>query len=131
MDLIDKFEEVFLEELNRLKHTEIEDYIRLNKKAIKFLCENNNEINEIIKKALEEFVINEVREKYYGKLDRGSNPELLAHPEYLAYVFRNNLLSFYELRRINFENDNIRNTFIKKYSDEKLLKNFMEDLLSS
>lgn len=130
MSLIDKFEDVFLEDFNILKGIEIEDYIRKNRKAIKFLCDDNNEISEFIEEALEKLVIiKEVREKYYEKLTRGSNPEFLAHPEYLAYAFRNNIFLPYELRRINFENDHIRNAFIKKYSDEKLLKNFREKLL--
>lgn len=131
MSLIDNFENVFLEEFNRLKPMEIKDYIRNNKKAMKFLCDNSSEISEVVEEGLEKFVINEVKEKYYEKLTRGGNPELLPHPEYLAYAFRNNRFSFYELRRINFENDHIRNAFIEKYSHERLLKNFREELLLS
>jgi hypothetical protein len=131
MSLIDKFEEGFLEDFNKLKPIEIEDYIRENKKAIKFLCDNNSEISGFIEEVLEKHVIiKEVREKYYEKLLRGCNRELLEHPEYLAYVLRNNILSPYELRKINLENDYIRNAFIKKHSDEKLLKKFRERLLS-
>ncbi|MCX6749843.1 MAG: hypothetical protein NTZ83_00115, partial [Candidatus Pacearchaeota archaeon] len=69
MSLIDKFEEVFIEDFNKLEGTEMEDYIRKNRDAIKFLCDKNSEISEEIEQILREnVIIKEVREKYYEKL---------------------------------------------------------------
>lgn len=131
MDLIDKFEEIFLEQFDSLDTIAgAENYMKQNKKGIKFLCEHNNEISEYVEEYVGRLIIKEAREKYFERLTKGFNPEGLPYPEYLAYAFLNNSFSYYELRKINFENDNIRNAFIKKYSDTKLLKNFLERIFS-
>jgi len=131
MLLIDKLEETFLKEINELNISNFDDYLKINNKAIIFLCSFKDEINKKIEEGLKEFIIEKVRENYYPKLYNGINPESLGHPEYLAYALNENIFSSNELRRINFQNDSWRNNFIKKYIDEKLLKNLKEKLLNS
>ena len=129
MSLIDKFEEVFLEEFSKLNMSNLDNYVRENNKAIIFLCSFNDGLNKKIEKALGEFIIKKVQENYYLRLLRGCNPESLDYPEYLVYALQENSFSSDELRKINLGIDSWRIAFIRKYSKENLLKNLREKLL--
>lgn len=129
MSLMDKFEEVFLEEFNKLEYIEIENYVKENNKEILFLCSHDVSFNEKIEEALGKSIIKKVQESYYTKLSRGCNPESLGYSEYLAYALQENSFSSDELRKINLGNDCWRNALIRKYSEKNLLKNLREKLL--
>lgn len=131
MLLIDKLEETFIKEINELNIRDFDDYLKRNNKAIIFLCDFKEGINEKIEEGLGEFIVKKVRENYYSKLYRGINPEFLEHPEYLAYALNENIFSSNELRKINFQDDSRRNNFIRNHLDGKLLKNLREKLLNS
>lgn len=128
MLLIDRFQEIFLEEFPKMNLDNIENYVKENRREILFLCNSEEEINRKIEEILGEFIIKKVRENYYPRLFRGCSINSLPCPEYLAYALQENVFSFDELHRINLGNDCWRNEFIKKYSKEDLLKNLREKL---
>lgn len=130
MGLIDKFEETFLEAFGLLTLDKIQDYVKDNRDAIRFLCSNREKINEKIEEKLEEQIIEKVIKNYYPKLYRGISANSLEYPEYFAHALQKNIFSFEQLQRINFQNDNWRAEFIKKYLKKDLLKREREKLLN-
>jgi hypothetical protein len=129
MDLIDKFEEDFLEDTAGLTLRDMEDYMKKNSKDIIFLCIRKPEINEHIEKTLGGLIVEEAVDNYYEKLRRGLSPEALGHPEYFAFTLQKHVFSNDDLHQINLQKDSWREDFIKKYSKKDLLKSERERLL--
>ena len=128
MPLIDKLEEIFLEDFSKLNLDSVDNYARENRETIIFLCNLKEEVKKEIEKMLGEKIIKKVQENYYPKLFRGCSSEYLPYPEYFAYALQENAFSFDELQKINLGKDSWKNDFIRKYSKENLLKNLREKL---
>jgi hypothetical protein len=129
MGLIDRLEEIFLEEFNGLDIDNVDKYMKENSDTILFLRKFKRDVDKKIEEALGDKIIKKVKENYYPKLFRGCSTNALAHPEYFAYALEKNIFSFNELYKINLGKDSWKNAFIIKYSKENLLKNFREELL--
>ncbi len=125
--LIDTWEEDFLEEFSKCDIDNVDNYVKENREVIIFLHKSKDGFDEKIEKILGEFIIKRVREYHYLRLSRGCSPESF-EPEYLAYALQEQekkkyfVFSFDELRRINLGDDSSRTAFIRKYSEENLLK---------
>ena len=102
---------------------------------LKLLC-NNNVINNIdIEQALEKSVLRRAVKDYFFILKGQYSPNWssLDHhivPEYFAYAIEKGLFSEKELKKIQFENGETSEDFVREFGKKNLLSHLRENLLN-